>query len=166
MTVTGAARIFGALVGAATAASLFLPSALLTQTKRAGQQFPEVGPNFIRSYSSRSCCSVTGCSVHALRVRAVRHNRSRARSSSLSVIRFSTLRFSRENYGLARHKVLLRRSRIPADVIRFQDFDSFAIRRYIHLGIILRLFFVIYLQMNELNCGDDVITQGGLAATP
>ena len=67
MTVTGAARIFGALLGAARAASLLLPSALLTQTKRAGQQFPEVGPNFIRSYSSRSCCSVTACSVHALR---------------------------------------------------------------------------------------------------
>src|SRR5580693_10365649 len=86
MTVTGAARIFGALVGAARSASLCLPSALLTQTKRAGQQFPEVGPNFIRSYSSRSCCSVTGCSVHALRVRAARNNRSRARSSSLLVM--------------------------------------------------------------------------------
>src|SRR4029077_19440228 len=92
MTVTGAARIFGALVGAARAASLLLPSALLTQTKRAGQQFPEVGPNFNRSYSSRSCCSVTACSVHALRVRAVRNNRSRARSSSLSVMLFSTVR--------------------------------------------------------------------------
>src|SRR5579862_7059058 len=86
MTVTGAARIFGALPGEATAASLALPSALLTQTKRAGQQLPEVGPNFTRSYRSRSCCSVTGRSVHALRVRAVRNSRSSARSSSLSDI--------------------------------------------------------------------------------
>src|SRR4029077_18566481 len=86
MTVTGAARIFGALVGAARAASLLLPWALVTHTKRAGQQFPEVGPNFIRSYSSRNCCSVTACSVHALRVRAARNNRSRARSSSLFVM--------------------------------------------------------------------------------
>src|SRR5580704_16939683 len=83
MTVTGAARIFGALPGAASAASLLLPSALLTQTKRAGQQLAEVGPNFSRSYSSRSCCSVIGRSVHALRVRAARNNRSRAKSSSL-----------------------------------------------------------------------------------
>ena len=32
----------------------------LTQTKRAGQQFPEVGPNFITSCGSRSCCSLSG----------------------------------------------------------------------------------------------------------
>jgi hypothetical protein len=51
----GAARIFGELLGEARAASLRLPSVLPIQTKRAGQQFPEVGPNFIRSYSSRSC---------------------------------------------------------------------------------------------------------------
>src|SRR5216684_1357782 len=93
MTVTGASSIFGALVGVARAASLLLPSALLTQTKRAGQQFPEVGPNFIRSYSSRSCCSVTGFSVHALRVRAARNNRSKALSSSLSVMLFSAAKF-------------------------------------------------------------------------
>src|ERR1700739_1778767 len=84
MTVSGAARIFGALVGAARAASLCLPSALLTQTKRAGQQLAEVGPNFIRSYSSRNCSSLTGRSVHALRVRALRQSRSRAELSSLS----------------------------------------------------------------------------------
>src|SRR5580692_4386231 len=84
MTVTGAATIFGALVGEASAASLALASALLTQTKRAGQELAEVGPNFIRSYNSRNCSSVTGRSVHALRVRAVRNNRSRAKSSSLS----------------------------------------------------------------------------------
>src|SRR5712671_2059372 len=82
MTVTGAASIFGALVGAASAASLPFASALLTHTKRAGQQLPEVGPNFIRSYSSRSCCSVTDRSVHALRVRAARNNLSRAESFS------------------------------------------------------------------------------------
>src|SRR5580700_1154812 len=84
MIVTGAARIFGALLGAASAASLLLPSALLTQTNRAGQQLAEVGPNFSRSYNSRSCCSVTGRSVHALRVRAVRNRRSSAKSSNLS----------------------------------------------------------------------------------
>src|ERR1700747_341839 len=101
MTVTGAARIFGALVGAARAASLCLPSALLTQTKRAGQQFAEVGPNFNRSYSSRSCCSVTGCSVHELRVRAVRNNRSRARLSSSSYMLFSAVNFGIHNSRLA-----------------------------------------------------------------
>src|SRR5580658_4546820 len=89
MTVTDAARILGALPAAASTASLPLPSALLTQTKRAGQQLLEVGPNFIRSYSSRNCCSVTGRSVHPLRVRAVRNNRSRAKSSSLLDILFS-----------------------------------------------------------------------------
>jgi len=46
MTVTGAARIFGALVGEASAASLPLASALLIQTKRAGQLLPEVRPEF------------------------------------------------------------------------------------------------------------------------
>jgi hypothetical protein len=45
MSVTGAARIFGALPGEASAASFSLPSALLIQTKRAGQQLLEVGPN-------------------------------------------------------------------------------------------------------------------------
>src|ERR1700747_1832939 len=99
MTVTGAARIFGALVGAARAASLLLPSALLTHTNLAGQELDEVGPNFNRSYSSRSCCSVTASSVHALRVRAVRNNRSRARSSSLSVMLFSTAKFRRKRFG-------------------------------------------------------------------
>src|SRR4029077_4542392 len=83
MTVTGAATTFGALPGAASAASLALPSELVTQTKRAGQQLLEVGPNFIRSYSSRNCCSVTARSVHALGVRAVRNKVSRAKPSSL-----------------------------------------------------------------------------------
>jgi hypothetical protein len=36
MTVTGAAKIFSALPGAASPASLLLASALVTQTKRAG----------------------------------------------------------------------------------------------------------------------------------
>src|ERR1700733_3341000 len=83
MTVTGAANIFGELPGEASDASFFFPSALLTHTKRAGQQFAEVGPNFTRSYSSSSCCSVTARSVQPLRVRAVRNNRSRVTSSSL-----------------------------------------------------------------------------------
>src|SRR5258705_9803625 len=81
MTVAGAATIFGVLPGAASAASLVLPSELVTQTKRAGQQLLEVGPNFIRSYSSRNCCSVTARSVHALAVRAVRNMVSRAKPS-------------------------------------------------------------------------------------
>src|ERR1700728_29895 len=84
MTVTGAARIFGALAGEASVASLLFASALLTQTKRAGQQFAEEGSSVTRSYSSRNCCSVTGRSVHALRVQAERNNRSRPTLSSLS----------------------------------------------------------------------------------
>src|SRR5258705_1669024 len=83
MTVTEAATIFGALPGAASAASVVLPSELVTHTKRAGQQLLEVGPNFIRSYSSRNCCSVTARSLHALAVRAVRNMVSRAKPSSL-----------------------------------------------------------------------------------
>src|SRR3954468_5985707 len=51
---------------------------------RAGWQFDEVGPHFIRSYSARSCASVTG-PWKALWVRAVRNSWSSASSGRMLV---------------------------------------------------------------------------------
>jgi len=49
ITVTGAARIFGALAALAVAASFAFASGLLAKMKRAGEAFADVGPIFTRS---------------------------------------------------------------------------------------------------------------------
>jgi hypothetical protein len=74
ITVTGAARILRLLPPLAQPANSSLPSLLLTQMKRAGQQLAEVGPIFNRSYSSRMSVSVTDRSIQSTCVRAVRNS--------------------------------------------------------------------------------------------
>jgi len=49
ITVTGAASVFSRLPGDSAGASSALPSALVMKTSRAGWQFIDVGPHFIRS---------------------------------------------------------------------------------------------------------------------
>ena len=63
MTVTGAVRIFGALVPLAQAASLALAASLVHQMRRAGIWLADVGPHFIRSQIARQSSIVTGASV-------------------------------------------------------------------------------------------------------
>jgi hypothetical protein len=49
ITVAGAASVLSRLPGESAGASLALPSGLVTKTSRAGWQFIDVGPHFIRS---------------------------------------------------------------------------------------------------------------------
>ncbi len=63
ITLTGALRIFGALVALLQAASLALASSLTHQINRAGNWLVAVGPHFIRSQMACSSASLTGSSV-------------------------------------------------------------------------------------------------------
>ena len=60
--------VLSTLPGDRPGLSSALPSAVLTNTRRIGWQFIEVGPNFIASYSAASVASSTGRSMNLLAV--------------------------------------------------------------------------------------------------
>jgi hypothetical protein len=74
ITVKGTARIFGRFASMASEARSALLFALLTQTKRAGDELAEVGPHLTRSYSERTVSSLTGESAQSFGVLALRNN--------------------------------------------------------------------------------------------
>src|SRR3954447_26498218 len=63
--------------------SFALPASLRTKTIRAGEQFTEVGPHFINSYTCFNCSSDTGSASHPFWLRPLRNTRSKNFSSTI-----------------------------------------------------------------------------------